>query len=217
MKVWILEKQTKIEERPMKLVDIPEPHAINSQIRLKVISCGICRTDIHIAEGDLPLKKTPLVLGHEIVGIVDEAGRNVKKFKIGDRVGISWLNSACGKCKYCLSGRENYCHDFMCTGWDVDGGFAEYMTIEEDFALSLKDVDMEADDIAPLMCPGIAGYSAFKLIGAKRGDRLGLYGFGPTSFYVLKVATFYRYRYICQHKVSPSHQGGREKRGSVGW
>ncbi len=188
MKAWILEKQAKIEERPLKLVNIPEPHAINSQIRLKIISCGICRTDIHIAEGDLPLKKTPLVLGHEIVGIVDEVGRNVKRFKTGDMVGISWLNKTCGECKYCLSGRENYCHDFKCTGWDVDGGFAEYITIEEDFALSLKDMDMEAEDIAPLMCPGIAGYCAFKLTGAKRGDRLGLYGFGPTAFYVLKVA-----------------------------
>jgi len=188
MRAWILEKQANIEKRPLKLVDIPEPHAINSQIRLKIISCGICRTDIHIAEGDLPLKKIPLVLGHEVVGVVDEAGEKVKRFKTGDKVGISWLNSACGKCKYCLSGQENYCHDFICTGWDVNGGFAEYITIKEDFALSLKGVDMEAEDIAPLLCPGVAGYCVFKLTGAKRGDRLGLYGFGPTAFYVLKIA-----------------------------
>ncbi|MCK4646521.1 MAG: alcohol dehydrogenase catalytic domain-containing protein [Candidatus Aminicenantes bacterium] len=188
MKAWILEKQAKMEGRPLKLVDVPTPQALDNEIRVKVLVCGVCRTDIHIAEGDLPLKKSPLILGHEIVGVVDETGKGVKKFKIGDRVGISWLHSTCGKCSHCLSGRENYCSDFQCTGWDADGGFAEYTTVGEDFALSLQGIDMEPEDIAPLLCPGIAGYCAFKLTKAKKRDRLGLYGFGPTAYCVLRVA-----------------------------
>jgi propanol-preferring alcohol dehydrogenase len=188
MNAWILKKQSKIEERPLKLENVPSPRPDNQQIRIRVQACGICRTDIHIAEGDLPLKKSPLVLGHEIVGVVDKTGKGVKNFKQGDPVGISWLHSTCGKCKYCLRGRDNYCPDFQCTGWDVDGGFAEYVTIKEDFALSLRGISMEPEDMAPLMCPGIAGYCALKLTEAERGDKLGLFGFGPTAYYVLKAA-----------------------------
>lgn len=138
MKAWLLEKQSKIEERPLKLTDVPLALPNNKEIRVKVQVCGICRTDIHVAEGDLPLKKSPLILGHEIVGIVDKKGERVTKFKSGDPVGISWLYSTCGKCEYCLKGKENYCQDFQCTGWDADGGFAEYVTIKEDFALSMR-------------------------------------------------------------------------------
>lgn len=188
MKAWILEKQSKIEEKPLKLTNMENPRPDNHEIRVKVQACGICRTDIHIAEGDLPLKKSPLILGHEIVGVVDKTGEGVSQFRPGDPVGISWLHSTCGECKYCLRGKEDYCPDFQCTGWDVDGGFAEYVTIKEDFALSLEGINMEAEDIAPLMCPGIAGYCAFRLTEAKRGDKLGLFGFGPTAYYVLKAA-----------------------------
>lgn len=188
MKAWILEKQSKIEDKPIKLEDAPLPHPDEQEIRVRVQACGICRTDIHIVEGDLPLKKSPLILGHEIVGVVEEAGKRVKNFRPGCRVGISWLHSTCGECKYCLSGKENYCPNFQCTGWDVDGGFAEYVTIKEDFALSLQGINMEPEDIAPLMCPGIAGYCAFKLTEAKKGDKLGLFGFGPTAYCVLNAA-----------------------------
>jgi propanol-preferring alcohol dehydrogenase len=131
-----------------------------------------------------------LVLGHEIVGVVDKTGKKVKNFRPGDPVGISWLHSTCGECKYCLKGKDNYCPDFQCTGWDVDGGFAEYVTIKEDFALSLKGINMEPEDMAPLMCPGIAGYCALKLTEAERGDKLGLFGFGPTAYYVLMAANY---------------------------
>jgi alcohol dehydrogenase, propanol-preferring len=188
MRAWILEKQAKIEERPLRLAEVPAPRAKNNEIRIKILVCGVCRTDIHIAEGDLCLKKSPLIPGHEIVGIVDEIGKDVKKFKVGDKAGVCWLNSTCGKCKYCLSGRENYCPDIKSTGWDEDGGFAEYITVLEDVALPLNHIRLEPADIAPLMCPGIAGYAAFKLAKAKKGDKLGLYGFGPTAFCVLKVA-----------------------------
>jgi propanol-preferring alcohol dehydrogenase len=188
MRAWILEKQAPVEERPLRLVDVPTPHPRDDEIRLKILVCGVCRTDIHIAEGDLPLKKSPVVLGHEVVGIVDEVGGDVERFSAGDRAGAYWLHSACGVCKVCRSQRENYCPHIRCTGWDADGGFAEFMTVPAAYALALDDVHMETDQIAPLMCPGIAGYAAFKLTGAQAGDRLGLYGFGPTAYYVLKVA-----------------------------
>jgi len=188
MKAWILQDQARVEQRPLKLVEVPTPHPQEDEIRLKILVCGVCTTDIHIAEGDLPLKKSPVILGHEIVGIVDEVGPNVERFRNGDRAGVYWLYSSCGKCKYCLSQRENYCPEIRCTGWDEDGGYAEYLTVPAAHALPLNDVQMETVKIAPLMCPGIAGYAAFKLTGAQEGDKLGLYGFGSTAYYVLKVA-----------------------------
>jgi propanol-preferring alcohol dehydrogenase len=188
MKAWILEEQARVEERPLKRVEVPTPHPKDDEVRVKVVACGVCRTDIHIAEGDLPLRTSPLILGHEIVGIVDEVGKSVQRFNEGDSAGVYWLHSACGACKYCLSGRENYCPEIRCTGWDRDGGYAEYVTVPAAYALPLNDVHMEALEIAPLMCPGIAGYVAFKLAEVEKGDRLGLYGFGPTAYCVLKVA-----------------------------
>ncbi len=188
MKAWVLEAQASIEERPLTLTDVrrPEPHA--DEVRLRNLVCGVCRTDIHIIEGDLPLRKTPVIPGHEIVGVVDAVGSDVERFRIGDRAGVYWLHSSCGHCTYCLAQEENYCPDIACTGWDVDGGYAEYVTAPAAYALPLNDVDMAPVEIAPLLCPGIAGYAAFQLTEAQAGDRLGLYGFGPTAYYVLKVA-----------------------------
>ena len=188
MRAWILERQARVEEKPLKLVEVPTPHAQDDKVRVKVVACGVCRTDIHIAEGDLPLKKSPVILGHEIVGVVDEVGDDVQRFSEGDRVGVYWLHSSCGKCKHCLSGRENHCPEIQCTGWDRNGGYAEYVTIPAAYALPLNKVQMDALEIAPLMCPGIAGYAAFKLAEVQKGDKLGLYGFGPTAYCVLKVA-----------------------------
>jgi len=188
MKAWILEKQSRIEEKPLKLVELPTPQARENELRIRVLVCGICRTDIHIAEGDLPLKKSQLVLGHEIVGVVDEVGDNVDRFKVGDRVGAYWLHSTCGTCAYCRSGRENYCPEFKATGWDADGGFAEYVIMPATSVVFLEGIAMDFAELVPLMCPGIAGYAAFKLANVKAGDKLGLVGFGPTAYYVLKVA-----------------------------
>ena len=109
MRAWVLEKQAPIEERPLELKEVHTPNPGPPEVRIKNVACGVCRTDIHVAEGDLPLKKSPLVLGHEVVGIVDKIGERVNNFKIGDRAGIAWLNSTCGQCKFCLSGRENLC------------------------------------------------------------------------------------------------------------
>jgi len=116
MRAWLLDKRAKIEDMPLRFKEIPTPDPSDHEIRIKVHACGICRTDIHIAEGDLPLKKAPLILGHEIVGIVDKVGKSVKSFKPGDRSGVAWLNHACGKCRFCLSGKENLCSQAAFTG-----------------------------------------------------------------------------------------------------
>jgi propanol-preferring alcohol dehydrogenase len=187
MKAWILENQAPVEKKPLMLKELPDPHPKPHEIRIKNIACGVCRTDIHIAEGDLPLKKSPLILGHEVTGIVDETGEKVTNFKIGNRAGIAWLNRTCGKCKFCLSDRENLCPNAHFTGWDADGGFAEFSVISADFAFHLGEKQSFVE-MAPLMCPGIAGYRAFRLTELQAGDKLGLYGFGPTATYVLQVA-----------------------------
>jgi propanol-preferring alcohol dehydrogenase len=188
MRAWILDRQATVEDKPLRLVKLAPPHPAAGQLRIRVLACGVCRTDIHITEGDLPLKKNNIVLGHEVVGIVDQVGQGVRSFTIGEKVGVCWLHSSCKQCKYCLSGRENYCSEINCTGWDRDGGFAEYMTVPERNALSLEGVPWVPEELAPLLCPGIAGYAAFKLAEVVAGDKLGLYGFGPTAYYVLKVA-----------------------------
>lgn len=187
MQAWILEEQDKIEKKPLKLVELPDRQPEAGQIQIKVLFCGICRTDIHIAEGDLPLKKSPIILGHEAVGIVEKVGGNASRFQVGDKVGVTWLNSACGKCKHCLAGEDNYCKSFKATGWDQDGGFAEYLTVSEEFAVSLTGLSLEMSEIPPLLCPGVAGYAAYKLAEVQKGEKLGLIGFGPTAHCVLKV------------------------------
>lgn len=187
MRAWIIEEQKLVEEKPLKLVELPDPHPGPDEIRIKIMACGVCRTDAHIAEGDLPLHKKPIIPGHEIAGIVDEIGEGVTKFKIGDRAGVTWLNYACGTCKYCKRGKENLCENAKFTGWDVDGGYAEYTVINEKFALKLPN-DRSFEELAPWMCPGVAGYRAFRLTGVGKGQKLGLYGFGPSATYVLQVA-----------------------------
>jgi len=187
MKAWILEKQARIEDKPLRLEDIPTPEPSDHEIRIKVHACGVCRTDIHVAEGDLPLKKSPLILGHEIVGVVDKVGNEVTTFQIGDRAGVAWLNKACGRCEFCLSGMENLCTNARFTGWDADGGYAEYTVLDGDFAYHVPD-HLAFEELAPLLCPGIAGYRSLKLTETKEGQKVALYGFGPTASCVLQVA-----------------------------
>jgi propanol-preferring alcohol dehydrogenase len=187
MRAWILDRQAEIEERPLRLEEIPVPEPSDHEIRIKVHACGICRTDIHVAEGDLPLKKSSLILGHEVAGIVEKVGKDVTSFKVGNRAGVAWLNHACGGCDLCLSGLENLCTSALFTGWDVDGGYAEYTVLDGDFAYHLAD-NLAFEELAPLLCPGIAGYRSLKLTETKNGQKIGLYGFGPTASCVLQVA-----------------------------
>ncbi len=188
MKAWVVENQKPIENRPIHLKNIPVPEPRDREIRVKITHCGVCRTDLHIAEGDLPLMNGHVVPGHEIVGIVDKLGNNAKKYRIGERVGISWLNYACGACKYCKRGEENYCASIKRTGYEVDGGFAEYTIVHEDFAYDLRNISLPSEELAPMMCPGITGHYAFRISGINKGERLGILGFGPTAYYILRVA-----------------------------
>ncbi len=192
MKGLVLEKQDKIENNPLKLMDIEDLVPGKNQVKVKVKYCGICRTDLHTIEGDIPLKKSPIIVGHEIVGMVDEIGENVKSFKKGNLVGISWFNGSCGKCKFCKKEKTNFCPEIKLTGWNVDGGYAEYTLVDEDAAFNLNGIKkLDLMCLAPILCPGIAGYNTFKLLEAPKNMAIGLIGFGPTAYYVLKVAKYF--------------------------
>ena len=158
---------------------------------LKISVCGVCHTELDEIEGRTPPPRLPVILGHQAVGIVAKRGKLAQKFSIGDRVGIGWINSACGHCPACLSGNENLCSDFRATGRDVHGGYAEYLAIAEDFAFAIPDVfsDVQA---APLLCAGAIGYRSLRLANLADGQRLGLAGFGASAHLVLKMV---RYRY----------------------
>lgn len=187
MRAMVLEHPRPAEENPLDLRDVPAPDPGPGEIRIRVRACAICRTDLHIAEGDLKLKKSPIVPGHQIVGVVDARGRGVQNLREGDRVGVAWVQSTCGECHYCRKNLENLCDRARFTGWDVDGGFAEFALAPESFAYPLPKgfADLQA---APLLCAGIVGYRSFRLSGAQRGDRVGLYGFGASAHIILQVA-----------------------------
>ncbi|MCP4669389.1 MAG: alcohol dehydrogenase catalytic domain-containing protein, partial [Deltaproteobacteria bacterium] len=157
------------------------------EILVRVSACGVCHTELDEIEGRTPPPRLPVVLGHQVVGRVEKTGLKAKAFKRGDRVGIAWIFSACGTCKFCREGNDNLCRDFKATGRDADGGYAQYMTVSEDFAYSIPDVfsDTEA---APLLCAGAIGYRSLRLTGLKDGQHLGLTGFGASAHLVLKMA-----------------------------
>ena len=189
MKAMILNEISSFQDNktPLEMADLPDPVPGDGEILVKVSVCGVCHTELDEIEGRTPPPKFPVVLGHEVVGRVAGAGKNVKRFQTGDRVGIGWIHSACGKCKYCLSENENVCEQFRATGRDANGGYAEYMTVPEDFAYPVPDVfsDVEA---APLMCAGAIGYRSLRLAEMKDGQNLGLTGFGASAHLVLKMA-----------------------------
>lgn len=186
MKAMVLEKIDVVEHHPLKLKDIPLPEPKANELRLKVNICGLCRTDLHIAEGELPTHKIPVILGHQIVGRVDKLGVNAKRYRLDQRLGVPWLYKTCGKCKYCKLGKENLCDNAIFTGYDVDGGFAEYMVVEEEFAYPLPE-NYSDKEVAPLLCAGVIGYQAFKAIGIKTGGKIGLFGFGSSAHILLQV------------------------------
>ncbi len=187
MRAMLLEKQARAEESPLRLADIPVPTPGAGEIRVRVHACALCRTDLHITEGDLKMRKSPIVPGHEVAGVVDAVGSGVKTHREGDRVGVAWVYSACGECGYCKKGLENLCDRGRFTGWDADGGYGEAMVVPEFFAYSLPS-NFSDLAVAPLLCAGIVGYRSFRLSGAKKGDRVGLYGFGASAHIILQVA-----------------------------
>jgi len=189
MKAMVLEKILPVKERPLKLVDLPVPTPGSKQILVKVSACGVCHTELDEIEGRLSPTKFPIILGHEIVGRVERLGNTASKFKKGDRVGIAWINWACGKCFFCLKGEENLCDKAEWTGKDVDGGYAQYTVVSEDFAYPIpkRFTDLEA---APLLCAGVIGYRALRLSGMEDNQVLGLYGFGASAHIVIQIAKY---------------------------
>ncbi|UCC11149.1 MAG: zinc-dependent alcohol dehydrogenase family protein [candidate division WOR-3 bacterium] len=187
MKAMLLEKQDALENKPLVLRDLPTPEPAEGKIRIKVHVCGACRTDLHIVEGELPAHRMPVVPGHQIIGIVDKAGTNVSRWKPGERAGVPWLYRTCGTCRFCTSGRENLCDTPHFTGYDADGGFAEYMVVDEEFAYRIPDnyTDLKA---APLLCAGVIGYQAFRATGLEDRGKLGLFGFGSSAHIIIQIA-----------------------------
>ena len=173
--------------RDLQLVDLPVPVPAAGQVLLRVSACAVCRTDLHVVDGELPDPVLPLVPGHEIVGTVAELGAGVKRWRIGDRLGVPWLGWSCGECSYCLTGRENLCARARFTGYLMDGGFAEYAVADARFCFAMPPAfsDLEA---APLLCAGFIGYRSLRVAGDAR--RLGLYGFGAAAHIIAQVACY---------------------------
>jgi propanol-preferring alcohol dehydrogenase len=189
MKACVLRKQAPIETNPLDFTDVAAPDPGPGQVLVKVKVCGICRTDLHVVEGDLPPKRMPVIPGHQIVGVVERVGPGVSAVAAGERVGVAWLHQTCGKCRFCKSGRENLCEDPRFTGYTNDGGFAEYAVAPADFVYPLPEGfdDLQA---APLLCAGIIGYRALLQTGISdfRDKRLGIYGFGAAGHVVIQLA-----------------------------
>ncbi len=193
MKAMLLRKLGSLSDNktPLELATLPVPVPRENELLVKVLTCGICHTELDEIEGRTPPPRLPVILGHQVVGIVEETGSKVGAFRSGDRVGIGWIYSSCERCKFCLEGNENLCNDFQATGRDVNGGYAQYMTVPENSAFRIPDL-FSHSEAAPLLCAGAIGYRSLKLTGFANGQNLGLTGFGASGHLVLKMV---RYRY----------------------
>ena len=187
MRAWAVDQPGPIATHPLRPVDRPLPEPGAGEIRVRIAACGVCRTDLHLTEGDLAPRRPLTVPGHEIVGRVDALGPDVQLLSVGDRVGIAWLRFTCGRCRWCRRGQENLCPYARFTGWDTDGGYAEFAVVSEAFAYRLPDA---FDDVtaAPLLCAGIVGYRALRQAECPPGGRLGIYGFGASAHLAAQVA-----------------------------
>jgi propanol-preferring alcohol dehydrogenase len=187
MRAWVVRHPAPVDARPLVRVEraVPEPAA--HEVRVQVRACGVCRTDLHVAEGDLPPHRPEVVPGHEIVGVVDAAGADCTRFRPGDRIGIPWLRHTCGTCRFCRRGAENLCVAPLFTGWDADGGYADFAVVDEAYGYALPDA-YDDEHAAPLLCAGIVGYRALKRASLPPGGRLGIYGFGASAHLVAQVA-----------------------------
>jgi alcohol dehydrogenase, propanol-preferring len=187
MRAWIVAAPGPIDGDPLRLVELPVPEPGPGEVRVRVTHCGVCRTDLHLAEGDLPPHRPNTVPGHEVVGTVDALGPGSSLFGVGDRIGIAWLRWTDGTCRFCTSGRENLCLAPAFTGWDADGGYAEYATVPEAYAYALPE-EVAGEQLAPLLCAGIIGYRALRRADLPPGGRLGIYGFGASAHLIAQVA-----------------------------
>lgn len=187
MAAWQVVHPGPIDTHPLQRVTVPAPDPAADELLVAVRSCGVCRTDLHVAEGDLPVHRPRVIPGHEIVGEVAAVGSDVHGFRTGDRVGVAWLRYTCGECGYCIRGRENLCPRSRYTGWDADGGYAEFATVPAAFAHKLPRGYTDTE-LAPLLCAGIIGYRALARTGLPAGGRLGIYGFGGSAHLTAQVA-----------------------------
>ncbi|HEV2417653.1 MAG TPA: zinc-dependent alcohol dehydrogenase family protein [Terriglobia bacterium] len=187
MKACQLRSVAAVETHPLELRDVPDPEPANGEVLVIVNACGVCRTDLHVVEGELPPKKSPIIPGHQVVGVVKKLGPGANRHKLGDRVGVAWLHHACGACEYCRAGKENLCDNASFTGYTVDGGYAECMVASEDFVYPIPASFGDAQ-AAPLLCAGIIGFRALRLSGIQPGGRLGFYGFGAAAHVAIQVA-----------------------------
>ncbi len=187
MKAMLLHSPRPVTEHPLTLEEIARPVPGPGELLVRVSVCGVCRTDLHEVEGELPMRCSPVVPGHQVVGTVAVRGDGTEHFAIGDRVGVAWLHDTCGRCEFCARDAENLCTEARFTGWSVNGGYAEYTTIPEAFAYRVPD-SFADEQAAPLLCAGIIGYRALRLSGVQRGQKLGLYGFGASAHVAIQVA-----------------------------
>jgi alcohol dehydrogenase, propanol-preferring len=187
MMAWQVQRSGPMSTRPLERVSTDVPRPGDNELLVAVRACGVCRTDLHVAEGDLPVHRPAVIPGHEVVGEVLESGPQAGRFAVGDRVGIAWLRHTCGGCRYCVRGRENLCPESRYTGWDSDGGYAEYATVPASFAHHLPTGYADAE-LAPLLCAGIIGYRSLLRAEVPPGGRLGLYGFGGSAHITAQVA-----------------------------
>ncbi len=186
MKAMAVFAPAAIETNPLRALELAEPEPGPREIRLRVRTCGVCRTDLHVAEGDLPPRHPRIIPGHEIVGTVERCGPGCTRFALGARVGVAWLRETCGACAYCRRGRENLCQSARFTGYDHDGGYAEYAVVREDFAYAIPEA-LGDEAAAPLMCAGIIGYRAIRRAEVCPGATVGLYGFGGSAHIAIQV------------------------------
>ena len=187
MAAWQVVRPGPLGDSPLRRTRLSVPVPAPGEVLVRVTACGVCRTDLHVVMGDLPPHRTPVTPGHEIVGEVVVHGSGANRFQLGDRIGIPWLRRTCGRCRFCTTGRENLCIEPRFTGWDDDGGYAEYATVPEEYAYR---VPAEFDDVtaAPLLCAGIIGFRALERADVPAGGRLGLYGFGGSAHLAAQIA-----------------------------
>jgi propanol-preferring alcohol dehydrogenase len=207
----VVRKHAPVETSPLELVDLPIPEPGEGEVLIRVEVCGVCRTDLHVVEGDLPPHKETIVPGHEVVGRIERMGPEATRFRAGDRVGAAWLHASCGVCPYCRRGDENLCVAPLFTGYDVDGGYEEFITAPEDFIYPIP-AGVSSREAAPFLCAGIIGYRALHRSNLKKGGSLGLYGFGASAHIVIQIALRWGCKvYVCtrgeQHQKMARRMG----------
>ncbi|HTM15170.1 MAG TPA: zinc-binding alcohol dehydrogenase family protein, partial [Bryobacteraceae bacterium] len=187
MKACLLRAPAPVKTNPLELAEVAKPAPAAGEVLVRVTACGVCRTDLHVVEGELEVRKSPVIPGHQVVGRVEALGEGARRFHSGDRVGIAWLHKTDGVCEYCRAGKENLCDNATFTGWMVDGGYAEYAVALEAFVYAIPESFSDLD-AAPLLCAGIIGFRALRLSGIQKGGRLGFYGFGSAALLAIQVA-----------------------------